>query len=274
MDIATLLGVFGGIFFIMLPILNGASPMSFIDIDSIMITVGGGIGATLISYRMHEITKLVKVAAQAFVSKKTSPINTINLLIQLSQKARKEGLLALEADLETLNDDFIKQYLQLIVDGIDPDVIRKSMELEIENMMMRHERGQGLFKLMASQFPAWGMIGTLIGLIQLLESLETPESIGPSMAVALVTTFYGVILANFVCNPIANKLAIKSEEEIQEKEMIIEGILSIQAGENPRILEQKLSTFLSPDQKLLLIDKEKEIGENIGNLDTEKQYSI
>jgi len=261
MDIMTLAGIIAGIVFIVIPIAQGAAPQAFLHLQSLMITVGGGIASTLISYRLQEFTKIMKVAAKVFTEKKTTPIDTISMLIDLSQKARKEGLLALEADLEDIDDDYIKQYLQLIVDGIDPDVIRKSMELEIDNMKMRHDKGQGLFKFMAAVFPAWGMIGTLIGLIQLLQSLETPESIGPSMAVALVTTFYGVILANFICKPIASKLEIKSNEEIQEKEMIIEGILSIQAGENPRILEQKLSTFLSPEQKHMLNSRNEKPGE-------------
>jgi len=250
MDIATLAGILIGIVCIVVSILLDGSLMTFYNLPSIFIVIGGGMASVFISYRMSEITKTMKVVAKAFSSKQATPEETIRLLVELSQKARREGLLALESEQERIDDDYIKQSLQLIVDGVEPDTIRESMELELENLEARHSKGQGLFKTMAALFPAWGMIGTLIGLINLLKQLNDPSKIGPAMAVALITTFYGSILANFVCTPIANKLALKSKEEIQQKEMIIEGILSIQAGENPRIMEHKLKTFLSPEQKL------------------------
>jgi chemotaxis protein MotA len=167
----------------------------------------------------------------------------------MSNKARREGLLALEAEMDTIKDEYIKQSIQLIVDGIQGESIKDSMELELQNLEARHLRGQSLFKTMGSLFPAWGMIGTLIGLINLLKQLSDPSKIGPAMAIALITTFYGSVLANFICIPIANKLALKSKEEINIKEMVIEAVLSIQAGENPTIMEHKLKTFLSPEQK-------------------------
>lgn len=191
----------------------------------------------------------MKVVVKVFIGKESSPIDTIKQMIELSQKARRDGLLSLEAEQENIKDEFLKESLQLVVDGVEPEIIVESMDLEIENMKARHDKGTGLFKTMAAQFPAWGMIGTLIGLIQLLKSLDDPSKIGPAMAVALITTFYGSVLANFICNPIANKLSLKSKEEIREKRMVIEGVLSIQAGENPKILEHKLKTFLSPKQK-------------------------
>ena len=249
MDIATFAGVGFGIVCIVVSILLNGNLEAFYDLPAILITVGGGIASTLISYRVKELGKIMKVVANVFFGKKRSPEETIRMLVGLSQKARREGLLALESEQENIDDEYIKQSLQLIVDGVEPDTIRESMDLEIQNLQARHALGQGLFKTMASLFPAWGMIGTLIGLINLLGRLNDPSNIGPSMSVALVTTFYGCILANFICTPIANKLAVKSKEEVQEKEMIIEGILSIQAGENPRIMEHKLKTFLSPDQK-------------------------
>ena len=249
MDIATLGGLAFGVICLVISILLGGSLLTFYDTPSLFIVLGGGIASVLISYRIGEITKIMKIVTKAFSSKQTSPEDTIGLLVELSQKARREGLLALESEQERIDDDYIKQSLQLIVDGVEPDTIRESMDLELQNLEARHVKGQGLFKTMAALFPAWGMIGTLIGLINLLKSLDDPSKIGPAMAVALITTFYGSILANFLCTPIANKLAVKSKEEIQQKEMIIEGILSIQAGENPRIMEHKLKTFLSPEQK-------------------------
>lgn len=250
MDIATLGGIIFGVVCIVISIMLGGSLWSFYDVPSIFIVIGGGIASILISYRLGEISKVMKVTAKAFSSKQATPEETIKLLVELSQKARREGLLALESEQERIDDDYIKQSLQLIVDGVEPDTIRESMDLELSNLEARHCKGQGLFRTASALFPAWGMIGTLIGLINLLKQLNDPSKIGPAMAVALVTTFYGSILANFICTPIANKLALKSKEEIRQKEMIIEGILSIQAGENPRIMEHKLKTFLSPDQKL------------------------
>jgi chemotaxis protein MotA len=249
MDITSFIGVIFGSVCVIISILLGGSLMAFYDVPSIFIVLGGGMASVLISYRIGEIAKIFKVVAKAFLDQETSPGDTIKLLVELSQKARREGLLALESEQDNLGDDYIKQSLQLIVDGVEPETIRESMDLELQNLEARHAKGQGLFRTMAGLFPAWGMIGTLIGLINLLKSLDDPSKIGPSMAVALITTFYGSILANFICTPIANKLAIKSKEEIQMKEMIIEGILSIQAGENPRIMEHKLKTFLSPEQK-------------------------
>ncbi|HQA58684.1 MAG TPA: motility protein A [Acetivibrio sp.] len=249
MDLATLIGIIAGIVCIVASIMTGGSLWSFWDISSVYITVGGGICATLISYKIGEFAKIMKVAVKVLVGKESRPQDTIKMLVELSVKARREGLLSLEAEQENIKDEFLKQSLQLVVDGVEPEVIVDSMDLELENMKSRHDKGAGMFKTMAAQFPAWGMIGTLIGLIQLLDQLDDPSAIGPAMAVALITTFYGSVLANFICNPIATKLALKSKEEIQEKKMIIEGVLSIQSGENPRILEHKLKTFLSPKQK-------------------------
>ncbi|HPD01424.1 MAG TPA: motility protein A [Acetivibrio sp.] len=249
MDLATLIGIIAGVVFIVASIMTGGSIWSFWDISSVYITVGGGICATLISYKIGEFAKIMKVAVKVLVGKESRPQDTIKMLIELSMKARREGLLSLEAEQENIHEDFLKQSLQLVVDGVEPEVIVDSMDLELENMKARHDKGAGIFKTLAAQFPAWGMIGTLIGLIQLLDQLDDPSAIGPAMAVALITTFYGSVLANFICNPIATKLSLKSKEEIQEKKMIIEGVLSIQAGENPRILEHKLKTFLSPKQK-------------------------
>ncbi|HHV98213.1 MAG TPA: motility protein A [Clostridiaceae bacterium] len=249
MDIATIGGFIFGVVCIVVSILLDGTLRSFYNVPSIFITLGGGIASIVISYRLSELAKIPKLIGKAFFSKQSTPEETIKLLVELSQKARREGLLALESEQEKLEDKYISQSLQLIVDGVEPDTVRDSMELELANLEARHAKGQGIFKNMAGLFPAWGMIGTLIGLINLLGKMDDPSSVGPAMAVALITTFYGSILANFICTPIANKLEVKSKEEVWEKEMIIEGILSIQAGENPRIMEHKLKTFLSPEQK-------------------------
>jgi len=249
MDISTIAGIISGLFFILYSIYQNGSIREFYDFSSVLITVGGGIASILISYRISDIAKTLKVVAKAFFSKTAPPSETIKLLIELSKKARREGILSLEADQEEIKDDYIRQALQLVIDGVDPNIIKETMDLELYNLEARHQKGQSIFKTGAALFPAWGMIGTLIGLIQLLKEMDDPSKIGPAMAVALVTTFYGSILANFVCTPIANKLALISKEEINHKEMIIEGILSLQAGENPKMMEYKLITFLSPKQK-------------------------
>lgn len=265
MDIATIIGVVFGAFCMLWSILLGGSILTFWDVPSVVIVIGGGVAASLISYKIGEVKTLMKVTIKVFVGKEPPLADTIKKLVDLSMKARRDGLLSLESEQESIQDEFLKASLQLVVDGVEPEIIVESMDLEIENMKARHDKGSGLFKTMAAQFPAWGMIGTLIGLIQLLKVLDDPSKIGPAMAVALITTFYGSVLANFICNPIANKLSIKSKEEIQAKKMIIEGVLSIQAGENPRILEHKLKTFLSPKQKKEYDKANEDNGEGKGN---------
>ncbi len=259
MDLSTIIGVLIGLLSVLFPIISGGDPIAFVSISAIFVVLGGGIASAMISYRLQEITNIVKIVSKAFFNKKSSSIDTIVMLVNFSQKARREGLLALESEQEEIEDDFIRQSLQLIVDGVEPEMIRECMDLEIETLESRHDKGHGLFRTLAALFPAWGMIGTLMGLIRLLKNIENAAALGPAMALALVTTFYGAVLAYFVCSPIANKLKIKSKEEVQQKQMIIEGILSIQAGENPRLMEHKLKTFLSPGEK---IEYDKKLQEN------------
>jgi len=255
MDIATLIGLIVGVICLIISITLDGSLISFFDVPSIFIVFGGGICSALISYRIKEMAILVKVAIKTFINASRPPFEIIQELVQLSTLARREGLLALEGSLENIQDDFLKNALQLIIDGTEADIVRESLELELNNMQKRHSKGQGLFKTLAALFPAWGMIGTLIGLINLLKALDDPDSIGPAMAVALITTFYGSVLANFICTPIATKLGNASKEEIQLKTLTIEGVLSIQSGENPKIMEHKLKTFLSPQDKKMYDEK-------------------
>jgi chemotaxis protein MotA len=249
MDLATIIGLVLGVICIIYGIYDGGELSSFVHVGSFAITMGGGIAATLISFEMEDIKRIAKLLPHVFRKKDTSPFKTIQMLVDMSQKARREGLLALESGHDDIEDNYLKKALELVVDGVEPEIIRDSMQLELDNMGVRHGKGIALFKTMAAQFPAWGMIGTLLGLINLLKSLDDPSNIGPAMSMALVTTFYGSVLANWVCNPIATKLQQNSEEEIRLKEMMIEGVLSIQSGENPRIMEHRLKTFLSPDQR-------------------------
>lgn len=250
MDIATILGLVMGMGCILFGMLSGGTLASFIDPASIAITVGGGIASTIICFPLTETVRVVKLLPIAFRAPKANPFSIIQSMVELSQKARREGLLALESAEAEIKDDFLKKALELVVDGIEAEMVKSSMQLEIDSMVVRHSVGHKYFKTLAAQFPAWGMIGTLMGLINLLKTLDDPAGIGPAMALAIITTFYGSILANFVCTPIANKLQANSAEEIRMREMIMEGVLSIQSGENPRLMEHKLKTFLSPAQKL------------------------
>lgn len=170
-------------------------------------------------------------------------------IIELSSVARRDGLLALEEAGNKAEDEFLKKGIMLIVDGTDPELVRNIMETELTFLEERHAEGRGLYDAMGSYAPAFGMIGTLIGLINMLQQLDDPSSVGPQMAVALITTFYGSVMANAIFIPIAAKLKIKSKQEILMKELVVEGLLSIQAGENPRIIEEKLKTFISPEMR-------------------------
>jgi len=252
MDLASIAGLIIGILAITISISLDKGPsalLAFLDMPSVFVTLGGGLASTMISYKLKDFVRMLKICSNIFTAKENSKEDVIRILVELSNKARREGLLALEAEQDRVGDEFIRQSLLLVVDGVEPDTIREFMELELNNLERRHLLGRSIFKTMGVQFPAWGMIGTLIGLINLLGQLNDPSAVGPAMSIALVTTFYGSILANYICNPIAEKLAMRSRNEVQLKEMIIEGILSIQAGENPRIMEHKLKTFLSPEQK-------------------------
>ena len=252
MDLATLAGLALGLVCILITITLGngmGALLNFFNVPSIFLVLGGGVASTLISYKLNDFLRMMKICANVFSSKENSKEDMIRTLVDLSNKARREGLLALEAEQSSIQDEFIRQSLQLVVDGVEPGTIREFMELELTNLESRHLLGRSIFKTMASMFPAWGMLGTVISLINMMGGLDDPSTIGPAMSLALITTFYGSILANYICNPVAEKLTIRSRSEIQLKEMIIEGILSIQAGENPRIMEHKLKTFLSPDQK-------------------------
>ncbi len=262
MDLGTIIGLLAGIACVIISISIGGELGSYWNLPSVFITVGGGICSTLISFRLKDVLSVFKVSRHIFLDKTSSATEIIAMMVKLSEKTRREGLLSIEPELEEMEDPFIKQSLQLVVDGIESETIQDFMDTEIENMQSRHRKGIDIFNMMGAIFPAWGMIGTLIGLINLLLKLEDPAQIGPSMSVALVTTFYGSFLSNFICLPIAGKLKMKSDEEVNQKEMIAEAVISIQAGENPKMLEQKLSIFLGPEERLA---KEKKIQEEAEN---------
>jgi len=242
----TILGLVFGIIVVLLGMATGSSLGLFWNLPSVLITVGGSFFAVVIQYDFNQVKSVMSVARRAFTTELTPPEEIISTLAELAKKARKEGLLALEDDMDAINDPLFAKGLQLIVDAIDPDTIRDILETEIDSMAERHELGQNIFKSWAAMAPAFGMIGTLIGLIQMLANLEDPSKLGPGMSVALITTFYGAVIANLIMTPIAGKLALRSDEEIRLKTIILEGIIAIQSGLNPRILEEKLKAFIPP----------------------------
>lgn len=258
MDISTIIGLISGIVFIIVSILLNGRLGLFVNLPSIMITFGGTFASVLISYPLNKFINSAKAIRLVFQTKEMNTGNIIQKIIELANIARKEGLLALEEAAQSMEDKFLQKGVLLIVDGTDPELVRNILETELAFIEGRHKEVQSFWQTIASLGPAWGMIGTLIGLIAMLDSLNDPSTIGPAMAVALLTTLYGSILANFFANPTSSKLKIRSDEEILLKEVMIEGLLSIQAGENPRIIEEKLKAFLSPTLRQTMKEKNNE----------------
>jgi chemotaxis protein MotA len=244
MDIATLIGIITAFSLVVTAITLGGSVTLFINIPSMMIVLGGTLGATLINYPLQDIFKVFKVVKNAFFHKKYTAQDMIGSFVNLAGTARREGILALESSISDIKDDFMKKGLQLSVDGLEPVSIRDILNTEIVSIQDRHKLGSEIFTTLGTFAPALGMIGTLIGLVQMLQTMNDPSTIGPAMAVALLTTFYGAILANVLCLPIAGKLKNRSGDEVMMKELITEGIVSIAKGDNPRIIEQKLNAYL------------------------------
>lgn len=246
MDIATIVGIVFGITLLLGSILIEGSLNAFWSVSSLMIVLGGTLAATLINFPLDQVIRTIKIIRIAFRNHTTEPTEIIGILVTFAEKARREGLLALESEAEALNEPFLKKGIELIVDGTDPELVRNILETELSFVEERHKQGAQIFENMGGSAPAFGMLGTLIGLILMLRNLEDPSTIGPGMAVALITTFYGSLFANLIFLPIAGKLKIRSGEEILNKELMLEGILSIQAGENPRIVAEKMKSFLNP----------------------------
>lgn len=252
MDIATLVGILLGFVMLAFGILQTATLAGvheYLDAASAIITFGGALAATLTSYSLPDFIAGLKSAALAFKAPVLNTSEMIHKIIDLSNVARKEGLLSLEEAAGDLDEDFLKKGILLIVDGTDPDLVRAIMETELVSVESRHKNLISFWETLASLGPAWGMIGTLVGLVDMLYHMDDPGSIGPSMAVALITTLYGSLLANWIATPIANKLKANNAGEMMQKEIMIEGLLSIQAGENPRVIEEKLKSFLAPKDR-------------------------
>lgn len=247
MDIASIIGIIGGAACIVMSVLtSGGTLGGIIDIPSVFMTIGGSYAATFIAAPLKMDLGLFKVMARAFKVHDFGEKTIITKMTDLSNKARREGILALEDGLDDLEDEFMKNGLRLVVDGTDGAVIRVLMENEMSQIEARHMAWITIINAWAGFAPGFGMMGTVLGLIGMLNNLEDKSSLGPNMAVALITTLYGSMMANWLITPFSTKLLQQNAAEMKAKEMVIEGVLAIQSGENPRITGQKLLTYLDP----------------------------
>lgn len=247
MDLATLLGLIIAFGFILGAILAGGSIMLFINIPSLLIVIGGSVAVVLMQFTLAQFFNAVKVAMKGFFHKSINAAELIEQAGVLANIARKEGMMALES--QEIENSFLNKGIQLCVDGHPPDLVRKMLSKDISLTIERHENGQKIFKALGDVAPAMGMIGTLIGLVQMLANMDDPKSIGPAMAVALLTTLYGAIIANAFALPLADKLELRSNEEKTNRTLILETISGIQEGMNPRVLEELLKAFLPENQR-------------------------
>lgn len=245
MELTTVFGIIIGFICVCITIVLGGSLGGFVHLPSIFVVFGGTIAATIVAYPVKMLKSAILVFKKAFRKTEIDMNKEIELIINIANIARREGLLALEDALDDVDNDFLKKGIMLIVDGADTELIKNVMQTEIYFAQERHAQGQAIMNAMASYAPAFGMVGTLIGLINMLANLSDAGALGPGMSTALITTLYGTLLANLVFNPVAKKLKTQSDSETLQKELLMEGLLSIQDGENPRIIKDKLTSFLS-----------------------------
>lgn len=255
MDIATVAGIFAAFGLVLSSMALGGGLSLFINVPSMLIVVGGTIGATFINYPLKEVFGIGGVVKNAFFHQTRPTSELISTLVDFAGKARKDGILGLQSVAKEVGDAFLEKGIQMAVDGQEADNIENILSTEIDYIRDRHKLGAEIMTVMGTFAPAMGLIGTLIGLVQMLQNMSDPSTIGPAMAVALLTTFYGAVMANLIFLPIAGKLKTRSSQEILIKELILEGIISIASGDNPRIMEQKLHTYLSPKLRESSFDK-------------------
>jgi chemotaxis protein MotA len=248
MDLATIVGIILAITAIMVTmVMDGGSPAElFAHPSAIILIFGGSLGATIITSPLTTALKFPKYIMQAFTTRKSDSKGVIDLLTQLADKARRDGLLALEEDSKKIKNSFLQKGIMMVVDGVDRDQVVAIMETNIEQMRARHKHGIGFFAAAGGFAPTFGIIGTVMGLISVLKQLDNPSALGESIAAAFLATLWGLLSSNLIYLPISSKLKAKSEEEARERYMQLEGILAIQAGENPRIVRDKLSAYEAP----------------------------
>ncbi len=242
MDLATLIGLIGAFGIVLTSIMLGGSAGTFVNTPSLLVVLGGTVLVTMMKFSLGKFAGAASIAVKAFLYKPSNPEDLIEESVELAKAARQGGLLALE-DRE-ISDEFMKTGLGLLIDGHPADTVRAMLQKDLNETLKRHSDGQDIFKAIGDVGPAMGMIGTLIGLVQMLSNMDDPKQIGPAMAVALLTTLYGAILANMFALPIADKLAVRSREENTSKTLIIDALLSIQGGQNPRIIAAMLEAYL------------------------------
>ncbi len=247
MDLATLIGLIGAFGIVLTSIILGGSASTFVNTPSLLVVLGGTVMVVMMKFSIGQFAGAAKIAIKAFLHKPVKPESLIENSVELAKTARQGGLLALE-DAEVV-DDFMKSGLGLLIDGHPADTVKVMLQKDLNQTVQRHQDGQQIFKAIGDVGPAMGMIGTLIGLVQMLANMDDPKQIGPAMAVALLTTLYGAILANMFALPIADKLALRSSEEQTNKSLIIDALLSIQSGQNPRIIESMLESYLPKSQR-------------------------
>lgn len=249
MDLATLLGILGAF-----GIIGGAMTMSggigiFVDIPSVLIVLVGTFFVVLMKFNLSQFLGCFKIAGKAFIFKLVDPVDLIDEVVELADDARKNGLLSLED--KEVSDAFLQSGIQLLVDGHDPEVVRSLLYKDMSETLKRHEVGSAIWKQMGDTAPAMGMVGTLIGLVAMLANMSDPASIGPAMAVALLTTLYGAMLGNMVALPISDKVALRRNEESRIKNMVIDALMGIQAGQNPRVIDSMLRNYLPSGKRVL-----------------------
>lgn len=248
MDIAAIIGLIGGTAVVIGSILFAGSTLkAFYDVPSVVCVVGGASMAALTSFPLKMLLRLPMIFKKAFFPKVPGVEPVIVQLVEYAEVARRDGILALEARLPEIQDPFIKMGLQMAIDGTDADIMETILRTDMDSLAQRHRNGKAMLDCLNKYGPAWGMIGTLLGLVIMLGNMSDPNAIGPGMAVALLTTLYGAIISNMICAPLSDKLALYSKRELEVREIVVRGILAIQVGDNPRVLEQKLRTFLPPE---------------------------
>ncbi|WP_318440819.1 flagellar motor protein PomA [Photobacterium leiognathi] len=253
MDLATLIGLLGAFAFIVMAMLLGGDLVMFFDTSSLLIVLGGSTFVVLMKYNIGQFFGAAKIAAKAFIFKTDNPEELIAKIVEMADAARKGGFLALE-EMDIANP-FMRKGIDMLVDGHDAEVVRGTLQKDISLTNERHEQGVGIFSSFGDVAPAMGMIGTLIGLVAMLSNMDDPKSIGPAMAVALLTTLYGSMLANMVAIPIADKLTLRKEQERLNKRLILDGVLAIQDGQNPRVIDGYLKNYLHEKKRSSIIDE-------------------
>ncbi len=254
MDLGTVIGIVLIMVLLMGAMTMGVGVGAYIDIPSVLIVVGGSIGALLVSFKPSQMKNFTKIFMIAIKPPQEDVAELIKKLVEFATKARKDGILALEGDVNNEENAFLKKGLSMAIDGSEPDTIRELLEIEMEQTNTRHKINGSIFKEWAGLAGAMGMVGTLIGLVAMLLNMADPSAIGPSMAVALLTTMYGAIIGNVFGTPIYNILNIRNNEETLVQEMILSGIMSIQSGDAPRVLEAKLLSYLAPTERVSQFD--------------------